>query len=240
MTTHPYLPKNFDNVNWVGPEDYAYAVSGLIHCVQLPPAADFDDPAPVVVMLHGWGGNESVTWIFKQSMPDQAAIVTPRAPLLVDEGRYVWFRRRADRPTQPEPETHDTALTRLQKFISSLDQLYPIDPARLFLLGFSQGGAIGNNLVMTRPELIAGMVSLASFVPSLPASRSPVALLDNFPVFIAHGSRDDVIPPEQGRLTRQRYEDLAADVTYGEYEVGHKMTMAGLKDLKRWLARVIG
>ena len=64
-------------------------------------------------MIHGWGGNESVTWIFKQSLPGHVAIVTPRAPLRVDEGRYIWFRRRHNQPMQPEPDTHEAALTRL-------------------------------------------------------------------------------------------------------------------------------
>lgn len=240
MTTQPYLPKNFDNVDWVGPEDYAYAVSGLIHCVQLPKTADFDAPAPVVVMVHGRNGNESVTWIFKQTLPDNVAIVTPRAPLTVEEGSYVWYRRQDEQPMQPEPETHEAALTMLEKFIISLDQLYPIDPERLLLLGFSQGGAICNNLVTTRPHLAVGMASLSSFMPPLPPTRTPVDSLDGFPVFIAHGNRDEVIPLERGQQTRDQYQALGATVTYGEYEVGHKMTMAGLKDLKRWVAGVVG
>ncbi len=239
MTTKPYLPKNLDNIDWIGPDDYAYAVSGLIHCLQLPPEADFRNPAPVVVMVHGWGGNESVAWIFKQSLPDHVAIITPRAPLTVDEGSFVWFRRDQKRPMKPEPDTHQTALTLLEKFLMSLEELYPIDPQRLLLLGFSQGGAICNNLVMTRPHLAMGMASLSSFMPPLPPSRSPVDSLDGLPVFIAHGSRDDIIPLAEGQRTRDLYERLGADVTYGEYDVTHKMTMDGLRNLKTWAAGVV-
>lgn len=239
MPTKPYLPKNLDNIDWIGPDDYAYAVSGLIHCIQLPQEADFSNSVPVVVMVHGWGGNESVTWIFKQSLPDDVAIITPRAPLMVDEGSYVWFRRSQDRPLQPEPETHRTALALLEKFLASLEELYPIDPKRLLLLGFSQGGAICNNLVMTHPHLAMGMASLSSFVPPLPLALSPVDSLSGLPVFIAHGIRDDIVALTEGQRTRDLYERLGADVTYGEYEVAHKITTEGLRNLKMWVAEVV-
>lgn len=239
MTTQPYLPKNAGPVDWIGPESYPYAVSGLIHCVQLPRDADPDNLVPAIVMVHGWGGNESVMWIFKQTLPPNVAVITPRAPLDLGEAGYAWYLR--DEVIRlPDPTTQRKAITQLEHFVTALPELYPVDPNRFLLMGFSQGGAIINNLVMSRPVLAMGVASLAGFIPRFPDSLTPVDSLAGFPVFIAHGTRDEIVPLSAARQTRERYEQLGAAVTYGEYDVGHKMNVKAMNDLKAWLAKVIG
>lgn len=238
MTTQAYRPK-IEGVEWVGPEDYAYAAGGLIHCVLLPAGATFGDPLPAAVMVHGWGGNESVMWIFKQTLPDGVAIITPRAPVEVETGRFVWFDR-AGQLHQPDPATHRSAINKLAGFIERLPELYPVDPARLLLIGFSQGAAISNNLVMTRPKVARGLASLAGFTPDLPDSLPPVDSLQNFPVFITHGRQDETVPVSAARHTRQVYERLGATVTYSEHEVGHKLNSPGLAALKTWVSEALG
>lgn len=235
MTTQPNLPSPVD---WVGPESYFFAMSGLIHGMRLPMEAGGGNLAPVVVMVHGWGGDESVMWVFKNVVPPEAVIITPRAPLDLDSEGYVWFRR--DEAGVPDPSSQLEAINKFEHFITTLPDLYPIDPERLLLIGFSQGGAMCNTLALTRPALLRGVASLASFVPRLPDSVTMVSSVNHLPVFIAHGSQDDIIPVSEARRTRQIYEKLGADITYGEYEVHHKLSSQGIKDLQAWVQRVIG
>jgi phospholipase/carboxylesterase len=213
-------------------------MSGLIHCVRLPASAEGSNLAPVVVMVHGWGGDESVMWVFKNVVSAEAAIITPRAPLDLDGEGYIWFQR--DEAGVADPASQLEAIHKFEHFITTLPDLYPIDPERLLLIGFSQGGAMCNTLAMTRPELIRGVASLASFVPKLPESVPTVSSVNRLPVFIAHGTKDDIVPVEEGRRTRQTYEQLGAEITYGEYEVRHKMSSQGIKELQAWVQRVIG
>ncbi len=233
----PRLPMNAGPVQWAGPEDTQCIKSGLIHCIRLPREAAAG-PVPALVMLHGWRGDETSMWIFKSVIPGGVAAVTPRAPLELADGEFAWFRHGVSR-SRPEPELLEEGLAYLVRFLESLPQLYPIDAGRLLLAGFSQGGAVGNGLAVTRPGKITGMASLASMMPGLPDEQAQAGGVAGLPVFIAHGTRDPIIPLEAARRTRDTYTRLGADVTYGEYNTGHKMTVQGIKDLKAWVAGVI-
>ena len=217
MTYQPDLPKHAGPVEWVGPDHPFYPLSNLIHCVHLPKAASLRNPAPVVVMLHGWGGDEGVMWLFKQVIPKIAAIITPRAPIELEEGSYVWFNYQSSRE-QPQTDSLQQSLVKLRHFLAGLPEIYPIDPERLVLLGFSQGAAIGNSfmLTLTKP-MVAGMVSLSGFIPDLPELVEPANKLTGLPVFITHGTRDEIVPVEKARQSRDIYQRLQAEVTYREY-----------------------
>lgn len=235
-----HLPADAGPVNWAGPDTEAYAASGLIHCVRLP-AGTGAGPRPLVpavVMLHGWGGEESSMWVFERVLPPGAAVITPRAPIDLHNGGYVWFRY-TNYPGSPEPDAVRRGVDRLVHFLQALPRLYPIDPARLVLVSFSQGAMVSSALVMTRPDLVIGLASLAGAVLELPEFANRPNLLAGLPVFIAHGSDDPYVPVQAARHARERYAALGANVTYGEYPIGHKVSPQGMRDLEDWLARLI-
>ena len=238
----PDLPKNAGPVKWVGPDHPFFDLSGLIHCVRLPEEASLQNPAPVVVMLHGWGGDECAMWLFKRVVPALAAIITPRAPLtLEDNESFAWFGYSGSRHA-PDPDSLQENMAKLKNFSKALLDVYPIDPDRLVLMGFSQGAAIINSLMLTwdeATEKISGVVSLSSFIPDLAEINAEANRLPGLPVFITHGSRDDIVLPVRGQASRDRYAELGADVTYNEYSTGHKVHTDGLKALKTWLRAII-
>lgn len=210
----------------------------LIHRVYLPEEAGPNQPAPAVVMVHGWKGDETVMWIFKHRVPPGAAIITPRAPLAVADGGYGWFRRNASE-LESEPDSLWAGRDQLQKFLTQLPQQYPVDPKRMVLMGFSQGAAICNTLVLTQPGPVIGVASLAGFVPD-PVAQTAQGDVSGLPVFIAHGTRDEAVPLAAAEQTREVYTRLGAQVTYRQYPTGHKLNTQGMKDLKEWLAEVVG
>ena len=238
LMTHPNLPKNAGPVAWAGPTDKTCVESGLIHCVRLPEQASPDRPAPALVMLHGWRGDESSMWIFKQVIAAGAAALTPRAPLELKPQEYAWYRHNGARPT-PDPDSLREGLNYLVHFLTSIPDQYPIDPKRLLLIGFSQGAAIGNGLALSRPDLILGMASLAGMTPELPREMVRADGVAGLPVFIAHGTEDQVVPVQEARKTRDVYAELGANITYGEYKTKHKMTTQCIKDLKAWVAQTL-
>jgi phospholipase/carboxylesterase len=235
----PNLPKNTGPVEWVGPDHPCYEPGELIHCVRLPKAASLRNPAPAVVLLHGWGGDECAMWLFQQVVPKIAAIITPQAPIELDAGSYVWYKYRASRD-QPDETSLQASLVKLRHFLDALPNIYPLDPARLVLMGFSQGAAMSHTLVLTstQPEL-AGLASLAGFIPDLPELIEPANRLTGLPLFIAHGSRDEIVPLERARQTRDRYQSLGAEVTYREHSTGHKIHTEAMKALKKWLRDIL-
>jgi phospholipase/carboxylesterase len=235
--SQPKLPKNAGPVEWVGPEHPFLPVSGLIHWVRLPREASLKKPAPVAVMLHGWGGDEGGMWVFKQVVSPEVAIITPRAPLDLGHQGYVWFDYRESR-SRPDLASWQENLDKLNHFLRSLPDLYPIDPERLILIGFSQGAAMINSLVINRPQVSRGAASLSGFIPETFDLPTRADWLKNFPVFIAHGVRDEIVPLRAAQRTRDIYNQLGAEVTYGEYPIGHKTTTQGMHDLKQWVSRL--
>ncbi len=225
----PVLP---NNTIWAGPDTQPYHTSGLIHSVRIPPDVTSDQPAPCIVMVHGWSGNESVMWIFKQTLPPNVVIITPRGPITLDQGKYIWFE---EENLQPNPDSLQTAVGIFDHFLTGLPHLYPVDPHRIVLMGFSQGAFICNALALIHPQKIIGVASLAGAMPLIATETS----LTGLPVFIAHGINDDTIPVGAARHTRKVYANAGADVSYGEYPVGHKVNSQGMKNLKAWLNGVL-
>lgn len=237
MADKPNLPQNAGPVDWAGPDCHEATSSGFVHCVRLPSEADADNPVPVVVMLHGWGGDEGSMWVFRQATPPGVAIITPRAPLELENNGYAWFYR--DNPLHlTDPESLVAAIDKVEDFLIRLPQLYPVDPARLVLIGFSQGAAVSNSLVMARPELVAGVALLSGMGFQLPELIPQVMSLAGLPVFIAHGTRDEIVPLSAAQQACETYKQLGADMTYGEYNAGHKMHVQAIRDLRGWIREV--
>ena len=230
-----YIPKNLPpNVNWLDQENE----TGLIHTIHLPDEASLRNPAPVVIMVHGWAGNETATWPFAQTIPENVAIIAPRAPLHLEAESYIWFEYGPER-LKPEPTLFQNAIAKLAYFIQRLPDLYPINPDHLILLGFSQGAMMVNAFTLVHPKQVSGVVSLAGLIAEPPNFQPNPNFLADLPVFIAHGIQDKTVPLNYAQQARQTYTDLGAKVTYGEYAVGHKMNREGLKDLKAWMASTV-
>jgi phospholipase/carboxylesterase len=190
-------------------------------------------------MIHGWGGDEEAMWIFRRAIPAGVAIITPRAPLDLNQGGYCWYRRNGSHP-QPAPDSLQTGLERLFRFLADLAHQYPIDPARLALIGFSQGAVMVNALVISRPGLAVGAAALSGLVPETLLDTLADGSLTDLPVFITHGRRDEIVPLAYAHQSRDFYTRQGAQVTYGEYNTGHKVTTQAMAALKHWLAGVMG
>lgn len=188
---------------------------------------------PAIVMVHGWLGDETVMWVFEHALPRQAALFSPRGPFIADGG-FGWYSESQDQ------ESFTQGVSALREFITRLTDTHSIDPTRIVLMGFSQGAAISSALTLTAPEQVTGLAMLAGFLPTLARPMLEPGKLAGKPVFIAHGAEDETVPIERARRAREALLRAGADVTYGEYAVGHKMSSQGLRDLKQWLAKVLG
>jgi len=199
----------------------------LLHRHRLPPA-NTASPYPVVVTVHGWLGNEKVMSIFDRTVPHGFAIVSPRGPEEIEPDSFAWIRHLDD------AEGFRHALAALRAFITTLPDVYPVDPRRLYLMGFSQGAALSLALLLSDPALVAGVAALAGFLPEAAHSWAAPRLLAGKPVFIAHGVDDETVPVAQARAARRALEQAGAAVSYHEYAVGHKLNAQGIADLKAW------
>lgn len=66
---------------------------------------------------------------------------------------------------------------------------YPIDPKRIFLVGYSMGASTAQNLMNLQPDLFAGLISIAG-VPD----TSNIDLWSKKPIYLIHGALDNENP----------------------------------------------
>ncbi|MBP7692778.1 MAG: dienelactone hydrolase family protein [Anaerolineales bacterium] len=206
--------------------------ASLTHRAHLPDGAG---PHPALVLVHGWQGNERVMEAFHSSLPAPTALFYPRAPFEAGPG-YGWFLKSG----REGDETFAVGLAALRGFVAGLPLAYPaVDAARITLMGFSQGAAISAALLLAAPELARGAALLAGLLPDQAAAWATPGRLAGKPVFMAHGTRDDVLPVTAARAARDALAGAGAAVTYHEYPIGHKLSAQGMRDLTAWLrARV--
>ena len=202
----------------------------------------------MVLMLHGLGGDEDVMWIFGNTIPPQATVLSPRAPIRLTPGTplaeymsggYSWLR--PSPLPQPDRATFATAVDLLRRFMSAAIEVYNVDRANVYLLGFSQGAALSYALSLAEPDTIAGAIALAGFLPEGEGQPTPPDIpLHGTPrrgYLILHGLDDDQVKIRWARKARDTLRALGAPVEYHEYSLDHKVSSQGMRTMQEWLKR---
>jgi phospholipase/carboxylesterase len=211
-------------------DDDNAARAGLIHTVRRP---EGDGPFPTVVLLHGRNGNEEVMWVFAHTLPDDLLLVAPRAIKNGDNGQdYSWHPH--DPKTWPTMAEFEEAVVALEEFIAALADLYQADLSQLYLMGFSQGAALGLSAMTKNPELAQGLAALVGFLPLNHESLVAQRPLTERPIFMAVGTKDERIPLDLARSSAKAIRQAGADLTYNEYDTGHRINRQGMRDLSVW------
>lgn len=214
---------------------------------------------PLIVMLHGLSGDENVMWIFDHALPRDATVIAPRALYASSLGGYSWARSvvrgNRERGALERGDLDDVdfqaALEVLPRFLAEVSALYPIDPQRVILMGFSQGAALSYAYSLRHPESLRGVIALAGFMPhpstapphgsthALPAERGR-ARRNALPRYlILHGTHDEAVPIDRARAARSVLESRGANVEYHEHRVGHKVSAQGMKEIARWITETV-
>ena len=108
--------------------------------------------------------------------------------------------------------------------------------SHIFLAGFSQGGAIAYTTALTHPERLAGLLALSAYIPAPQlVEREATAANRALAVFAAHGSEDDVVSPELGRLARDFLARHGYRPEWHDYPMPHAVCIEEIRDIGRWL-----
>jgi phospholipase/carboxylesterase len=195
-----------------------------------------DHPSPrLLLMLHGFTGDENSMWVFARDLPTHYWIVAPRAPHATEPSGYSWRPLQAGTFGRPSLEQLRPAAEALIRLVDAYQLSAGIDASVFDVMGFSQGAAMSNLLVFLYPERIRKTGILAGFVPSgldELVARRPLA---GKPFFVAHGTKDEMVPIDRARSSIEMLEQAGAQVTYCEDEVGHKVSLTCLRALKDFL-----
>lgn len=209
----------------------------LEHRVLLPEGAH-ERKHPTLVMLHGRGADEEDLIPLAERYDPALLVLSVRAPFpFPGGGGYTWYD--AGRVGTPDPEMFRRSYDGLSRFLDEALLAYPVDPERLFLLGFSMGSVMSYALSLTRPELFRGVIAHSGYLPEGTHLSFRWGDLGTLSFFVAHGTMDPVIPVELARRAKRLFEESGARLTYREYGIGHEINEESLGDSALFLAGLI-
>jgi len=208
----------------------------LIHTLHEPSGAG---PHPTILTLHGRGANAlDLLGLAPYICGGKFLVICPQGPLETPIGPnamgYSWYPMSMGGP--PDVEAILSSRKRLQQFLDECVKRYPIDPSKLALLGFSQGGVLAHSLALADPQRFAALAVLSSWLPEelLPRLSVPDSV-QSLPTLVQHGSEDPMIQVGRARDSVERLRQLRVPLTYREYDMGHEITAKSLTDLSAWL-----
>lgn len=210
----------------------------LVHRIEYPASAPSTEPPthyPTILALHGRGSNEEDLIGLASHLPQGLLWISPRAPLTLGPGSYEWYRVRVI--GKPEPDLVLAALETIDHFVDEILATYPVDPQRLYLLGFSQGSILSMSYALTHPSRVAGVIAQSGYIPGNVALEIDEAGVKGKPFLLTHGVQDTVLPVEWDRASRDQLQALGVDLEYHEFPMGHNVSLESLSVIDRWLKK---
>lgn len=193
-------------------------VDGWVVRVRRPPGEGMH---PVILLNHGWTGDENSMWVFASRLPKDAILVAPRAPFRSALGGYSWAESRGS--AWSRLEDFRPAVESYLRLLENLPEHLDADFSKVSLVGFSQGGAFSYSFALLHPGRVTRLAGLASFMPQEAEETIAQHPLKGLPIFVGHGQRDELVPVEMARQAVRKLEAAGAQVNYCETDVGHKL-----------------
>ena len=202
-------------------------VTDFIHVFRPPAAAG----APILLLLHGTGGNEHDLVQLADVLRPGAGILSPRGKVL-ERGMPRFFRRLSEGVFDIEDLKLRTA--ELSDFIADAATRYKFSTRDVTAVGFSNGANIGGALLLLRPDAIGGAVLFRAMVPLTPETLPTLAAT---PVLISNGRMDPLVSAEETERLAALLRSAGADVTVAWQNSGHELTDRDVITAQEWLAQ---
>lgn len=218
----------------------------LTHAIHVPPG---DGPFPTIFALHGFGSNAlDLLGLAPLLLGGRALVIAPQGPDEVhldapggtQVAGYGWFPLVPGDPRARDPRAAAQAIAAARAFVEQASARYPVDPERTAVLGFSQGGVIAYALALAEPQRFRALAALSSWLPDDLARSLPTVDRTDLAVWIAHGTRDEVINVGRGRESATKVRAMGATTAFREYDMAHEVSAQSIVELDAWLGGQLG
>lgn len=198
------------------------------------------DPKACIVWLHGLGadGHDFEPLACELRLPGSIRYVFPHAPVrpvTINGGMRMraWYDI-----VSPDLRRHvdKAGIRQSQRLVLDLlaEQLASgIDPSRMILGGFSQGGAIALETGVRCDPPLAGIVALSAYV-ALP-DEFPQASPNAPPILMLHGSQDSIVPLSLAEQSQLELARKGYQVTWQVFPMPHSVCAGEIEVLRQWL-----
>ncbi len=221
--------------------------------MQLPPHIELNtgaDPVGTVIWLHGLGadGWDFVPIVRELPLPEDLALrfIFPHAPVrpvTINNGAEMraWYDiSMNDISRLPDERGIRESQAAVERIIAR-ERDRGVEPVRIVLAGFSQGGAVALQVGLRHASRLGGIAALSTYLPledSLDAEASSANR--STPIFMAHGTDDPIVPLQlaeasRGALTRRGYE-----VEWHDFPMPHSVCAEEVEAISAFFGRVLG
>ena len=184
----------------------------------VPKGYQVNQPAPLVLMLHGAGGNASGGLTPFQHLADEKGLIL----LAVDSRHQTWDVIRGG--YGPDIAFIDQALDQ------TLSR-YAIDPTHIAVEGFSDGASYALSLGITNGDLFTHVIAFS------PGFMAPREQRGKPHLFISHGKWDNVLPIDRcSRRIVPQVQRAGYDVVYREFNGFHTVPNAIASEALDWFS----
>ena len=191
-------------------------------------------PVAVIILLHGWTGDEKAMWVFAEQFPKDHLLVAHRGIFPAHSRGYGWH----DGPVRAYPSVCDfkSSIKLINQLLGTLRQMTKC-PDDVILVGFSEGAALAYSYTIQFPGSITKIAALSGFVPEGIQVYFDAKPFSGKKVFVTHGIKDKLVPIERAREDREKLIELGAEIDYCEADVGHKLSVGCFKLLEKFIAQ---
>ncbi len=204
------------------------------------------NPSVAVIWMHGLGadGSDFEPIVPELGLAESPAVrfIFPNAPYrpVTCNGGYVmraWYDIISLEPDSRQID--ETGLLESREIVRQLiqrEEKRGIPSQRIFLAGFSQGGAVAYLSALTHPEPLAGVIALSTYIPEDRQITVDLSAANrHIPLFVAHGTDDDVVSIKLGRQALALLEQCGLKPAWHTYDMPHSVCIDEVRDIGTWL-----
>lgn len=204
-----------------------------------------EDPDCAVIWLHGLGANghdfEPIVTELNLPVSVRARFIFPHAPV-----QAVSLYNGAQMPAwydiyglEINSKEDNEGIKNISVEINTLIQ-QQIDAGifvnKIVLAGFSQGGALALYAGLNYPQQLGGLLALSCYLPlreQIESFAKPTGR--DLPIFIAHGTYDDVVLFTSARLAKKLLEKQGFKIDWHGYPCAHTVCAEEIQDIREFL-----
>ena len=203
-------------------------------------------PSASVIWLHGLGadGNDFEPVVKMLNLP-HVRFILPHAAfkkVTANNGYEMraWYDVFGFAPGSREDAAGVHASQAYIEALISKEVARGIPAKRIVLAGFSQGGAVVLHTALRHQQALAGVLALSTYLP-LKASLGLEKSAQNqaIPIFMAHGSFDEVISLDTCRVSFEVLQTQHYNIQWHEYAMAHSVNQEEIDDIRAFLLQVL-
>lgn len=200
-----------------------------------------------VIWLHGLGadGHDFEPIVPELKLPAELGVnfIFPHAPVIpvtINGGMSMraWYDIRNADLSQREDEAGVRLSSQEVSKLVEAELAKGIPSDKIFIAGFSQGGAVALHYSTRTLQKLAGVIALSTYLTVADKLTHEMTKTNlKTPFLMAHGSQDPVVPMQRGQFSAQTLKDNGYSVQWLDYPMQHAVCLEEIQQVSLFIQK---